>query len=904
MERSDSPWYRVGRDEVCAQLGTDARAGLSQDEVARRREQYGPNTLTQSAGKPWWRILWAQINQPLVLILIAAGTITLLLNERVDSAVIFGVVVVNAAIGYVQEAKAVKAIEALAHELAGTATVLREDERHTVPSEDLVPGDIVLLSAGDRIPADVRLLRTSEFRVDESALTGESVPASKSVDALPGQVPLPDRRNMAYSATLVAAGAASGAVVATGDSSEIGRINTMIAGATEIATPLTRRMARFSQVLLWVILGLAAITIAVGLLRGEGLLDMFIAAVALAVGAIPEGLPAAMTITLAIGVHRMALRHAIIRRLPAVETLGSTTVICSDKTGTLTQNQMTVQHVWTPDGDFTVTGTGYDPSGEVLLDGRPLAVDELPATLLEALRAGLLCNDAQLVERDSAWHINGDPTEGALITAAAKAGLTAAAEEDLRPRRETLPFDSKYQSMATLHDGPNGRVAYIKGSVERVLAACADTWEGPDRSGGLSPEDVHRIAEEYAEEGLRVLALARLAVPPEQDELTHQDIASGLSFLGLAAMMDPPREQSAASVAACQEAGIHVKMITGDHRVTAAAIAEQIGLGDGSRVVEGAQLAKQDGEQLAVTAANSSVFARVSPEDKLRLVEALQGSGNIVAMTGDGVNDAPALKQADIGVAMGGSGTEVAKESADMVLTDDDFATITAAVEEGRGVFDNLIKFITWTLPTNVGEGLVIFVAVLAGVTLPITPVQILWINMTTAVLLGLTLAFEPKEPDIMRRPPRPPQAPVLSGELIRRIVLVGILLLIASFGLFQLQLSLGASLETARTVAANMFVIGETFYLFNCRSLRLPMWRLGWFSNPILIGGVALTLLLQLLFTYAQFMQVLFETAPLGLSEWLLIVAGGFAIYVITALEKWLHRRRTPIEEVPVGQA
>ena len=888
-------WHALDSMRVVSDLASDAARGLAVPEAERRLASHGDNELTHAATRPAWSIAVSQFNQPLVLILLGAVVITAAIGEYVDSLVIALVVLVNATIGYIQESKALQAMEALAKSLAGAATVIRDGERHVVAAAQVVPGDLVVLQAGDRVPADLRLLSTRQLHIEESALTGESVPASKNTDLLAADTMLADRANLALSSTLVTAGQATGVVVGTGDATEIGRVNKMVAQAEILATPLTRRINRFSKVLLWIILMLAAVTFAIGILRGESWLDMFLAAVALAVGAIPEGLPAAMTITLAIGMHRMARRNAIIRRLPAVETLGSTTVICSDKTGTLTQNAMTVQQIIAGDVHYEVSGSGYTPTGVVLANSRTVE-QPLPWPLAETLRAGVLCNDAHLFEEQGQWQVNGDPTEGGLIVAAAKAGIELVDIEASYRRLDVVPFASEYQLMATLHETDHGNTVYVKGSVERVLACCQEVAMAQESRYPLDVAAVHAQAEELARNGLRVLAFAVGQLPADQVELTHGDISSGMTFLGLQAMLDPPREQTPASVAACQDAGITVKMITGDHRVTATAIAEQIGLAAGIEQnvgsVSGTELERVDDEALAELADSGAVFARVSPEQKLRLVHSLQARGHVVAMTGDGVNDAPAVKQADIGVAMGLSGTEVAKESADMVLTDDDFSTIAAAVEEGRGVFDNLTKFITWTLPTNIGEGLVIFTAILAGVTLPVTPVQILWINMTTAILLGLTLAFERKEPDIMTRPPRSPTAPILSRELVVRVVLVGLLLLATAYGLFQAELAAGASLEQARTVAVNMFVFGELFYLFNCRSLHLPMWRIGITSNPLLLAGVAAMILLQIGYTYSPPMQALFASAPLSAQQWGQILIAGLSIYVIVGIQKWwVHR-------------
>jgi calcium-translocating P-type ATPase len=712
---------------------------------------------------------------------------------------------------------------------------------------------------------------------------------------------LADRHNMAYSSTLVTYGTGAGLVVGTGDSTEIGHINALISSAELLATPLTRKITQFSGVLLWIILALAGLTILAGWLHGGSLLETFMAAVALAVGAIPEGLPAAMTIMLAIGVGKMARRNAIIRRMPAVETLGSTTVICSDKTGTLTQNQMTVKEVCAGGECFEFSGAGYAPEGNISTGGFIIDPDT-HGTLTECLRAGLLCNDSRLVQSEGKWGIEGDPTEAALVSAALKGGLSDESSVEEYPRLDTLPFESEHQYMATLHRSAskaNG-VIYLKGSVESVISRCHQALDASGAAIPLDRELIGRQVQEMAVRGLRVLAFARLIPDAPTSSVRHENVKEGLTFLGLQAMMDPPREEAIASVEACRQAGIQVKMITGDHVVTAGAIARQIGLDVAETdelddfAISGHTLAELSDQGLVDSADKIAVFARVTPEQKLRLVEALQTHGHVVAMTGDGVNDAPALKQADIGVAMGMEGTEVAKEAADMVLTDDNFSTIEAAVEEGRAVFDNLVKFITWTLPTNVGEGLVILLAVFLGVALPITPVQILWINMTTAVLLGLMLAFEDKEPGIMARPPRRPDKPVITRELAIRIGLVSVMLVAGAFGFFEYMLLQGQSLEIARTVAVNMFVFGELFYLFNCRSLRYNMFQLGVFSNRWLIMGVTIMIGLQLLMTYVPTMNLLFGTAPIGLAEWGLILGGSFSIFAVVAIEKWLRRRST----------
>lgn len=893
----EEKWHNLPDGEVLERLATSLEEGLDTFEAGQRREQFGLNTITQKKGTSQLVLFLLQFHQPLVYILLAAAVVTSFLREWVDAGVIYGVVLVNAIIGFIQESKAVKAIEALSKAMTSSATVLRSGERRQISATELVPGDIVLLQSGDKVPADLRIVSSRELQIDESALTGESVPVQKQSGLLPQETLLADRTNMAYSSTLVTYGIATGVVVSTGNSTEVGRINELIASADILATPLTKKIARFSGMLLYVILGLGLITFIVGILRGSSWIDMFMAVVALAVGAIPEGLPAAVTITLAIGVAKMAKRNAIIRKLPAVETLGSTTVICSDKTGTLTQNQMTVQEIFAGGDHFMVSGIGYRPEGNFTNDGETITPQEKPA-LLECLISGLLCNDAILVKSENEWRVEGDPTEAALVVSARKAQLERDHLTADLSRIDVIPFESQYQYMATLHGNADNRVVYLKGGVESILPRCSHTLAQTRKLLSLESDAVYSAAEQMAEKGLRVLAFARIESAISDESLAHEDVAGGLTFLGLQGMIDPPRPEAVAAVRVCQAAGIRVKMITGDHAITATAIARQIGLItekgalDHALTLNGRDIETLSDRELIDAVERSVVFARVAPEQKLRLVTALQASGNIVAMTGDGVNDAPALRQANIGVAMGISGTEVAREAADMLLTDDNFSTIEAAVEEGRCVYDNLVKFITWTLPTNLGEGFVIMAAVFAGVQLPITPVQILWINMTTAVLLGLMLAFEPKEAGIMERSPLDPRKPLLTLELGMRIVLVGFLLLVGSFGMFDWALHQGNSLETARTCAVNVFVFGEIFYLFNCRSLRHSMFQIGLFSNRWVLGGIGLTLLLQMLFTYLPAMNVAFGSRPIGFLEWGLIISVSFVIYIVIEVEKWIRRR------------
>ncbi len=885
-------WHALSAADALDRHGADAELGLAEDEAAARLLRHGPNRLREKAGRSALRRFLGQLTQPLVLVLIGAGTVTAGLGEWVDSSVIFGVVLVNAAIGYLQEGKAEAALAALARALATDVTVLRGGRQRRMDAVHLVPGDVVGLAAGDKVPADLRILSGKQLRTIEAQLTGEAAPIDKHFNELPADTPLADRRNMAYAGTTVVAGQGRGLVIATADATETGRISTLIANAPEIATPLTKKMGEFAGLLLWVILGLAALTFVVGVMRGESMTEMLMAAVALAVGAIPEGLPAAMSITLAIGVSRMARRRAIIRQLPAVEALGSTTVICSDKTGTLTENAMTVTELRVGGEAFSVSGQGYAPEGSLYQAG---AATEVAGALREALLAGVLCNDAALYHENRQWQITGDPTEAALLVVARKGGLDETTLRNLFPRRDELPFDSARQTMATLHIVEGVPVTYVKGAIERLLPACRSMLAADGSEARLDCAALEESARLMAARGLRVLALAR-GHPAAGEVLDEATIGTGLVFLGLAGMIDPPRLRAVSAVRACHAAGIRVTMITGDHAETARAIAGQIGIvedGRTARVLTGRDLALLDDAALKAAAAGINVFARVEPEQKLRLVRALQAEGEVVAMTGDGVNDAPALKQADIGIAMGMGGTDVAKEAAAMVLTDDNFATIEAAVEEGRGIYDNLVKFITWTLPTNFGEGLVILAAIVAGVTLPITPLQILWINMTTAVLLGLPLAFEPAERGIMQRPPRPPRAPVLDAVLIGRVVLVGVLMLAASFGMFLLALERGQPMAEARTIAMNMFVAIEIVYLFSCRSLRLPVTAVAAFSNPWVWWGTGLQCALQLAITSSAPLHAAFATAPVSARAWGEIAAIALAAMAIIEMEKrWRARK------------
>ncbi len=883
--------HALGAHEVLLLLGTDPQAGLSHAEARRRLEQYGVNRLPSGAGAGWLRRLARQFHNPLIYVLLVAGAVTTVLGDVVEAVVIFGVVAVNASVGLLQESKAEAALDALRDLVRTIARVRRAGQTSVVDSEDLVPGDLVEVAAGDKVPADVRLTTETDIEADESMLTGESEPVVKDEVTLQSATVVADRRNMLYSGTLVTRGSGEGVVVATGGATELGQIHRLVGEVDPLATPLTRRLSEFSKVLTVIILALAGVTFGIGVWRGEPWPEMFNAAVALAVGAIPEGLPAAVTITLAIGVGRMARRRAVVRRLPAVETLGSTTVICTDKTGTLTENVMTVVEVWTPAARYRVEGVGYAEGGAIAdVAGHEVSPKDAPV-LRSLVEAGVLCSDAHLAE-DAARRPVGDPTEGALLVLAEKAQIEPTQLREQWVRSDVVPFSSEERCMRVrcAHGGVDRVI--VKGAVERLLDLCDRQLVGDGQAEALDRGAVLREAEGMASRGLRVLAIGERGDGGSSRALADEH---RLAFVGLLAMHDPPRAAATSAVAACHAAGVAVKMITGDHASTALAIARSVGVIDRGdhRVLSGEELAQIPDSDLPEQVEQTDVFARVSPEQKLRLVGALQQRHHVVAMTGDGVNDAPALRQADIGVAMGYGGTEVAKEASDMVLTDDDFATIEAAVEEGRGVFDNLTKFIVWTLPTNMGEGLVVLTAILVGATLPILPVQILWINMTTAVALGLMLAFEPKEAGIMSRPPRDPHAPLLSRALVLRVLLVSAVLVAGSWSVYAWELAEGASVATARTAAVNLFVVVEAFYLINCRSLNASIWSIGWFSNRWVLGGLAVQAVGQLALTYLPVMQRLFDTAPIGATTWIRILAIGLLAWSVVTVDKIVHRGR-----------
>ena len=885
-------WHTLTAQQTLATQKTTAD-GLDSEEAARRLAEHGPNRLTPAQKRgPFMRFL-LQFHNVLIYVLLAAAGVTALLAHWVDTAVIAGVVVINAIIGFIQEGKAEQAMEAIRRMLSPEATVLRDGKRLVVAAETLVPGDIVLLASGDKVPADLRLLSEKNLRIEEAALTGESTAVEKDVAAVDAHAVLGDRYCMAYSSTLVVYGQGSGVVVATADKTEIGRISSMLQEVKSMTTPLLRQMETFGRWLTVAIMLLAALTFLFGwLVHHFALGDMFLAAVSMAVAAIPEGLPAVLTITLALGVQRMAGRNAIVRRLPAVEALGSVTTICTDKTGTLTKNEMTVQRVITAAQIFDVDGSGYAPRGGFSLDGKPADLAAYPHAL-DLLRAGLLCNDAQLHESGGQWHIAGDPTEGALIPLALKAGMDARFEHGALPRIDHIPFESEHRFMATLHHDQSGHAfIFVKGAVEQVLAMCQQQ-RGVDADLPIDLPYWHAQMAATGALGQRVLAMAMKTLDHDQRELALADVDGGFTLLGLVGISDPPRDEAIAAVRDCQAAGIRVKMITGDHADTARAIAVQLGIGNGLTMT-GTELDALDDEALRRTVQEVDVFARASPEHKLRLVEALQANGEIVAMTGDGVNDAPALKRADIGVAMGMKGTEVAKEAAEMVLADDNFATIAHAVEEGRTIYDNLKKAIVFIMPTNGGEAGIVLIAIVFGMALPLTPVQILWVNMVTAVTLALALSFEKAEPDLMRRKPRAAGEPILSGFMVWRISFVSVLLAAGVVALFLWESARGVGLDTARTVAVNALVVGEMAYLFNCRYLLAPVrtWR-DFSGNPYVLLTIAVLVVIQLAFTYLPFMQKLFGVVALDAAAWGRIVLFGILLFAAVEAEKmWLSCR------------
>lgn len=893
VKQQDGNWHAMPVEQVVENTGADPQHGLDSTQAQQRLNDYGPNRLRPPEREGPVKRFLKQFHNVLIYILIVAGIITGLLGHHLDSAVIFAVVVINAVIGHVQEGKAAKALDAIRGMLSPRALALRDGERLTVAAETLVPGDVVVLEAGDRVPADVRILSGHNLRVDEAVLTGESVSVEKTDQPVAEVAELGDRKSLAFSGTLVASGRGYGVVVATGDATEIGKVSSLLAEVQEITTPLLRQVDEFGRWLSSAIVAVAVMTFLIGYFwQGYTAIETFLAAVAVAVAAIPEGLPAIMTITLAIGVQRMAGRNAIIRRLPAVETLGSVTTICSDKTGTLTRNEMTVRSVVTVGREYRVSGVGYIPDGAFHNGGEEVALADDDSVLAQILRAVALCNESSVYSRNGQWRLEGDPTEGALMVAAIKGGYDRRQLEQQLPRVDVIPFESSYKFMVTLHHDHQGNgLLIMKGAPERLLAACtkqrSDAGDQPiDREGW------QRALDDIATRGQRLLAVAVKETSSEHRELLFSDVDQGMVLLGVMGIIDPPRDEAITAVDECHRAGIGVKMITGDHALTAAAIGDQLGI-CGQPLV-GNEIEHLDDEELNHSCLQTDIFARTTPMHKLRLVKALQSHGQVVAMTGDGVNDAPALKRADVGIAMGNKGTEAAKEASDMVLADDNFASIANAVEEGRTVYDNLKKAILYLLPTNGGQAFTIVTAIMFGLTLPVTPVQALWINMVTAVTLALALAFEPPEPGLMQRRPRDQAKPLLSGFLIWRVLFVSVLLVVGTFGHYVYMDMQGVSEELARAVAINTLVMGQVFYLFNARYILEPAANLrGLLGSRAVLIAIGVLVILQGLFTYAPPMQTLFGTAALDGQQWLRVLAFGALLFVVVELEKAVLRRR-----------
>ncbi|MEI4234265.1 cation-transporting P-type ATPase [Roseovarius sp. D22-M7] len=890
-ETSTNSAHAVPARKMLDRLATRPE-GLSADEAARRLAEHGPNRLPEQKERGAFLRFLSQFHNVLIYVLIAAAGVTALLQHWVDTGVILAVVIVNAVIGFVQEGRAEQAMAAIRDMLAPQSAVLRDGRRISVEAEALVPGDIVLVEAGERVPADVRLTEARGLKAEEAVLTGESVPVDKQKGPVAEDAALGDRRSMLFSGTMISAGAGRGVVTATGPDTQIGQISGMLHEVETMTTPLVVQMDRFARWLTVFILIVAGTLLAYGyFIGGMGFAELFMAVVGLSVAAIPEGLPAVLTITLAVGVQAMARRNAIIRRLPAIETLGAVSVICTDKTGTLTRNEMMVASVAGADRVWSVTGEGYAPDGTIRFEDTEIAPEETPR-LAEFARCAGLCNDAVLHETDRVWRVEGDPMEGALIAFAGKVTGDGAAPCQGWQRRDAIPFDAAHRYMATLDRSGDGQaILHVKGAPEAVLSLCTDQRAA---DGGREPVDTrhwHDRVEDLAAEGQRVIAVALREAPPEATDIAHADLEGHLTLIGLIGLIDPPRAEAIDAVAECHAAGIRVKMITGDHAATARAIGARIGLRNAQGVLTGADVDAMDDPGLAEAAVSTDIFARTSPANKLRLVTALQSRGLTVAMTGDGVNDAPALKRADAGIAMGQKGSEAAKEAADFVLADDNFASIAAAVREGRTVYDNIKKVISWTLPTNAGEAMTIVLALFAGLALPITAVQILWINLVTAVTLGLALAFEPPEPGTMRRPPRPRNAPLLSGALVWQIVLVSALFLAAVFGIFSYALDAGYPLALAQTMAMNMLVVLEILYLFYSRNLHGPSltWRAAKGTRIvwICVGSVVAA---QVAVTYAPPLQGVFGTRAVALFDGALILGIGAVFFALIETEKQMR--------------
>ncbi len=899
MERTATPWHNLTPEGALSKAGSRV-SGLTTQEAGERLAQYGANELVSQKKASLIGLFLRQFLSPLIYVLLAAGIVSLVSQfftgeeHFIDAIVIFGVIILNAAIGTFQEGQAEKAMEALLEMAAPKATVRRNGKIETIPAREIVPGDIVLFETGDKVPADIRLLESVNLKVNESSLTGESIPVEKQIAPVPKDAIIAERVSMLFMSTTITSGRATGVAVLTGMETEIGKIATGLEEVKQEETPLQRNIKKLSQYLVFVFLGVSALLVAVGLVQGLGLFDLFMLAIAAAVASIPEGLPAVVTVVLAIGMRTMARRNAIIRKLVAVETLGSATVICTDKTGTLTLNQMTVRRLFS-DGKFTeVTGEGYEPKGEFRQDGRSLNVErDSQITLL--LRAGALCNDASLTECNGKHGIFGDPTEGALVVAAAKAGLDKTELQEKYPRKDELPFASEKQYMvtlhymATLHSEAGHATAYIKGSPEKILSYSKHTLKN-GRAVLITESDRKDIAEAAAKMGtdaLRVIAIAYRDFPEEPNRLTDENVQDNLTFIGLAGMSDPPRQEAKEAVALCQQAGIRVKMITGDNKITAESIARQINLPAG-KVITGSELQKMSDEELAAEIENTSVFARIEPLHKLRIVNALKANREIVSMTGDGVNDAPALKAADIGVAMSITGTDVAKEASDMVLADDNFASVVSAVDEGRAIFTRLRNVLFYTLNTNLSELVTLILALVFVGQSPLLAVQILWVNIVTDTAGDIPLGMEPKLGDELKQPPRDPSVGLIYRGLLIRIMVMAILIGLGTFLIFRWA-EARMSIEEARTEAFCAIVAFEWLMAFSARSDEHTIFKLGVFRSRALVISIGIAVLLQVAVVYVPFLQTAFGTFPLTLRDWGIVVLAAGGLFTLEEIRKAL---------------
>lgn len=881
-------WESLDIQEVFHIYGSSS-SGIEESESVKRVAFFGENKLPEAKKKSRLVIFFSQFNNALIYVLIFSSVITALLNHWVDTGVILGVVLINSIIGYIQEGKAEKALDSIRKMMSTKATVIRDGKRKEIDASLLVPGDVVSLKMGDKVPADVRIIESSNLKVEEASLTGEAEEVLKTSEPVKEGSDLGDRTSMAYMGTTVRNGTGKGIVVSAGINTELGKINKMMSETKENTTPLIRKINNFGIILSFVVVGASILLYLYGyLIQGFSASEMFLFVIGIAVAAIPEGLPAIMTITLAIGVQQMAKRNAIVRKLPSVETLGSVTVICSDKTGTLTKNEMTVVGLFTSENQYEVEGSGYRPEGRILLNGKEVDPEEDPA-LLKMLYAAGLSNDAEIINTEDNWQVVGAPTKGALKVLQLK--VLGEKLKNETNRIYTIPFDSNYKYMATLNEINEEKYIFVNGAPEKILSFCKNQLNG-ERIIETDYDWWNNRIQEGASLGRRMIGCAVKKIDGEQSAIDHADVQEGMIFLGVFALIDPPREEAVLAVMQCKNAGIVVKMITGDHALTAMSIGKQLGIGDGTTSMTGGEIETLSDEELRQKVQDCHIFARTTPEHKLRIVKALQQNGQICAMTGDGVNDAPALKKADMGIAMGIKGTEVSKDAADMILTDDNFASIVSAVEEGRTIYDNIKKTLVFILPTNGAEAFSIIVAILAGISAPVTAVQILWVNMITAVTLGLSLSFEPMEPKTMQRPPRNPNEPIISMYFAFRIISVSAFVGLFTLFAFQYYEGAGYDLDWSRTVAVNTLVMGELFYLFNCKKIQEQSIKKDLFNNKVVLYVVGILIVFQMLFTYLPVMNTLFGTVPLTLQGWILPVAAGVSVFLFVELEKWISRQ------------